>query len=70
VAWLPLLFGEGPLGPANGFFSPADIAIETRRAADLLGAPPMDRPEGVAIDSGASKIYLSLSKNQRCGANR
>ncbi len=63
--WIALAPGRNGLTPANGFRDLADILVNTRLAADLVGATKMDRPEWGTVDPNSGEVYFTLTNNSR-----
>ncbi len=63
--WIALAPGRNGLTPANGFNGLADILVNTRLAADFVGATKMDRPEWGTVDPNSGEVYFTLTNNSR-----
>jgi secreted PhoX family phosphatase len=63
--WLALAPGRNGLTAANGFNDLADIMVNTRLAADFVGATKMDRPEWGTVDPNSGEVYFTLTNNSR-----
>jgi secreted PhoX family phosphatase len=59
--WLEL----SPANPALADWTLADILLNTRGAADVVGATPMDRPEDIEVSPQTDRVYIALTNNSR-----
>lgn len=63
--WIALEYGRNGLTPENGFASQADVLVNTRTAADFVGATKMDRPEWGAVHPQTREVYMTLTNNSQ-----
>ena len=61
--WLELSM-ENPVLAAR-FASQAELLVNTRIAADIVGATPMDRPEWTTIAADGESVFWTLTNNSR-----
>ncbi|MBB1604370.1 PhoX family phosphatase, partial [Variovorax sp. UMC13] len=62
--WVELAFGVNGITASNSayaFADAADVAINTRLAADVVGATKMDRPEWTAVNPKTGEVYVTLT---------
>ena len=65
VIWHSLEWGKGSHTKANGFESQADVVLDLRKAADLVGATPMDRPEEIKVNPVSGHVFAVFTNNIR-----
>jgi secreted PhoX family phosphatase len=64
--WVELAFGKNGLDSKNAtyaFEDQADVLINIRLAADIVGATKMDRPEWGAVNPLNGEAYMTLTNN-------
>ena len=65
--WIALEHGKNGLTQDNGFPDQGYILINSRLAADYVGATPMDRPEWIAVNPKNKDVYVTLTNNSDRG---
>ncbi|MCW5258518.1 PhoX family phosphatase [Verminephrobacter aporrectodeae subsp. tuberculatae] len=69
--WVELALGNSTIAgyASYRFADAADIAINTRLAADAVGATRMDRPEWSAVNPANGEVYFTLTNNKDRSVN-
>lgn len=67
--WMPLIWEDGNALHQAGFQNQEEVLVNTRGAADVLGATPMDRPEDIDVSPQSGRVYVALTNNSRRAAD-
>jgi hypothetical protein len=62
--WRERGHGKNGLDVAAGFPGPAEVCINTRGAADVVGTTKMDRPEWIAVHPATREVYCALTNKR------
>jgi uncharacterized protein len=68
--WSPLAHGQNGLDAVTGFASQAEVVVQARAAADVVGATKMDRPEWIAVHPTTREVYCALTNNSTRGTDK
>ncbi len=66
--WLELTHGKNGLTTEAGFADQAEVLIYARKAASIVGATKMDRPEWIAVHPDQFTVYCTLTNNSDRGS--
>lgn len=64
--WLKIAFDDKWASRAmTGLDDEAELSIDTRLVARLLGATPLDRPEDLELNPATGRVYAALTYNEK-----
>jgi secreted PhoX family phosphatase len=65
--WIALVHGQNGLTRENGFADQAEILINLRVAASIVGGTTMDRPEWIVVHPHNNSVFCTLTNNYNRG---
>ena len=64
--WLSMDYAKSEILKKN-FKDQMDVLVHARKAAKLLGATPLDRPEDIEVHPKTGEVYVTLTNNDERG---
>lgn len=58
-----ILLDKAANSALSGFANQAEVLVNTRLAADAVGAAKIDRPESVAVHPSSGEVYVTMTNN-------